>query len=1251
MKKHEQLKAAVVGLVLSCTVIPVATADDIEIYTNNRSETTEVNPNILFLVDNSFSMRATSEVRDYYDPTHGYRNDGTDAGACKRDGIYFAELPIDGQDGKPDCTTNPTNYFNRSALVCDYSKYLYRADKVRDSPLIKLALNLFGFYSDQFARRDESQRNKYIWEGLPADITDAAQRDWLVECLADSGVHGSGKGSNHYIIDETGGNSTGYTSIVPASLKVPHPVWDDGAAHKVLWDGNYINYLNDAAVAMITPTRLEQVKRAVLIMASTNNRVNVGVMALDENAAFEGGAVQYPMEDIVATRNNLKSSVNGLDAAAATTLSEAYYEALLYFGGKNVDYGDDAAPGMNGSATLSGNVQYKSPISSVCGVNYIVVLSDGTPTNDDVNTNGRLAALPNMPTGVCNVTPTFFDPAVSTTENTKKFWDDNDFPGEDNPLGNCLDNLAEWAHTEDVATDAANPLHNGDQHILTHTIGFDLKVAAAEGETLSAAQQVKVDRNINAVALLKSTAEKGGGKPYIAKNGDELLDIFGDIISTALKVNTTFSSPAVSVNAFNRSTHLDDLYFTLFKPHATQNAWLGNLKKYKLKFDADDVPFIADGTGVNAVAADTGYFASGASSFWSTDVDGLKVEKGGAAAQLSNVRNVYTITGGIDDADLDGVYYPTEGTLAAVGNEVDSANADLTNTLLGIADTAAPVIEGIPYRTTLLDWAAGIDVFNKYGAVDSSGDARLNMGDPLHAEPALVQYKELTNVVGAAPELVAYVATNDGYLHAFDVKDGKELFSFIPQDLLPALPRVMGNSGGDKTYGLDGSVVAWVDDKPDLDGNWGIIGDAVGEKVILYFGMRRGGRNIYAVDVTVPLEPKFLWEIKGGFGDYAELGETWSTVNVGKIRDIGYPDEERAVLIFGGGYDATQDNATARRVDGVGRNVFIADAVTGERLWSARDHVTGLATDMQYSIPARVTVLDIRGDGFIDRIYASDMGGQIFRFDINNTSTGTGLLTTSIFGARIAELAGNAAEDTRRFYYPPDVALIDPPRGDSFHSLVTSSGFRAHPLNTTVHDRIYMLKDRFTGLLTANDQYKYVQGAVGDPYELGPITEAALKDVTLNLAGGDSATDADRDAELALIYAKQGWYIDLDNEDVPGTWIGEKGLAESLIIEGTAIVTTYTPAEPEADTCSPPEGIGKVFYLDIVDGTPEPPYKIAGDSDARSERHVTLHRGGIPPPPNFIITKDGRAGCIGTECQKTSDNVGVRKTYWYEVEK
>jgi len=1175
MNIKQKIKPVVLGIAYSACLAPAAYAEDIEIYTS-LDATSAVNPNILFLIDTSGSMGTTSKVKQPYDYTKTY------TGSCSSTGIYFVT------DGDLPVCPGSTNYFDEASNKCDHSVTGYKWSGYDTTgtyvygkaitPPQDGSLLTIGTYSDQLAQFDTSS-NK--WREL--SVTKSSDRSLSVECVSDGGLHGQTNNSNQKFIE----NTTGWTSTTPTDPAVPHPVWSNGAGNVQLFHGNYVNYMNDTTVPQVSRSRIEQVKSAVEIMVRGNTQVDIGLQVFDSKNS-EGGAVLYPILDVGADRNNFFSQLKNLKAGGATPLSETYYEALLYFGGKKVDYGSKASPPVVGSATetVKGTKYYSSPISSTCDKNYIVVLTDGQPVSDSIS-GARRGVLPGFDTNSCGSSD------------------------------NCLDEFAGWAATKDVAEISSIAAHDGVQTITTHSIGFALD-------------------NSSAVQLMKDTAKKGKGDYYEADSEAKLIEIFNKIIAQTVNANTTFTSPAVTVNAFNRATHLDDLYFTLFQPQEGPQ-WAGNYKKYKLDFfvDTNDVdgdgdkterlPFIKDSLGAKAVDDVTGFFSETAKSFWTPTgnaADGKEVKLGGAASILTNTRKVYTNSSSYTVSGA--VYVPATPDLTNSVNLLDKNNTAVTDAMLGITGYT-PLITGVPYRETLLDWAKGLDVFSEYGTnINTTTDARLEIGDALHAEPALVQYAgDISN-----PDLVAFVGTNDGYLHAFDVDDGTELFSFVPQELLPKLGTAMESSGGGKLYGLDGNIVAWAYDK-DNDGQ---ISAADGDHVYLYFGTRRGDRNIYSIDVTDRNKPSLRWVIKGGLSgtDYEELGQTWSTVNVKKIKDGTI---EKTVLVFGGGYDTGQDGSTVRGSDGTGRTVFIADAITGTRLWSAGKGGDA-TTDMEYSIPARIKPLDISGDGFIDRLYAVDMGGQIFRFDINNTNGNS--LASSITGGRIADLAGATAIDARRFYYPPDVALVNS-KGGKYHSLVIGSGFRAHPLNKNVHDRIYMIKDRDTGLTTSYTT----------------LTEADLQDVTSNLSGGDGGTgtagDAVRAAELAKIQGAEGWYINLDDEDNPGAWLGEKSLSEPLIIEGVAIVTTYTPDAPTSTvSCEPSVGTGKVFFLDLEDATPAFPI----DKGVRNERTQQLVRSGIPPSPSIIMPKGGEATlCIGTECQAADFGLGVRKTYWYEVEK
>ncbi|MCK4705385.1 MAG: pilus assembly protein PilY, partial [Gammaproteobacteria bacterium] len=506
-------------------------------------------------------------------------------------------------------------------------------------------------------------------------------------------------------------------------------------------------------------------------------------------------------------------------------------------------------------------------------------------------------------------------------------------------------------------------------------------------------------------------------------------------------------------------------------------------------------------------------------------------------------------------------------------------------------------------------------------------------GDPLHAEPGLVQYGMLGD--GTTADLVAYVATNDGYLHAFNTSTGVEYFSFIPQEILPKLQYVFDDTGATgKAYGLDGNVMAWIND---ANGDGDLLD--TDEHVYLYFGMRRGGRYIYSMDVTDRNLPTLRWVIEGGSGDYAELGQSWSSPNVEKIKTGPNPEDFKIVLIFGAGYDAAHDVATATRDsttgDSVGRGIYIVDATTGALLWSAGPNGTDdlQLTDMKYSIPARIKPLDVDGDGYVDQLYAGDLGGQLWRFDINNAANTAS--TLSVTGGRIADLAVDASlADNRRFYNPPDVAQILEEGKAPYLAIIAASGYRAHPLQLDTHDRVYMIRDY--------DVYT----PPADGYVT--VTEADLFDTTDNAIG--QGTTAEIDTAKTSLSGKKGWYITFS--EIDDTFVGEKALSEPLILGGVAIFTTYIPASAglTSNSCIANDGTGAIYFVNTVDGTPT--YDNNADSSTtREDRRILLARGGIPPTPRVIITKDGIPTlCVGTECSKAGDVGTVQKMYWYEVE-
>jgi type IV pilus assembly protein PilY1 len=1214
--KHK-FKAVITGFALAMCVTAPLHADDIEIYTGGGLGATTIQPNVMFIIDTSGSM-----TRDVPNPLPPYDSTVTYSGPYDNTQIYYSTS----SNINNCCGSN--SHFDKTANTCDHSVKTYD-DTGAITDATAGPLQNIGYYSDQIAQLSlvasgnwQHRTYSYQWHAMNSSNNTAAERAYPVECKRDAGIHGKTSGSpDKWIAD----SSTGWTN----SDQNPR-VWRRNRGMLWMYDGNYLNYYKNPGTGT-TQNRIQVVKAGVKAIVDSNNNINICLMRYDRYA--QGGPVVFPCTDVKTGRVAFEAALDDLQANGNTPLAETYYEALRYFGGKKIDYGATSTPTSAANTREGSTGNYQTPITAPCQENDIVYLTDGQPTSDFLSQARQASLASSFPTGQCDV--------------GGPYWDSNlhAFSSATSTDDNCLDELAGWAYNYDVAErDSDYASHVGKQNIITYTIGF--------GEDVDA----------GAVQLLKDTAIAGHGKYYPATDQKTLQDTFNDVLGSVLAVNSTFSSPAVSVNAFNRATNLDDLYFTLFKPDEGPH-WDGNLKKFKLVFDTNNVPVITDQAGASAVDSGTGFFTPGSISYWTQPADapdGAETAQGGAASRLTlptdtPPRHVYTFTGTYSDSN--GVMSPstvTSADLTTSANLLSDTNTNITDTMLGgvAANSDVTYIHSgsdvtVSYTTALLMWAEGYDIKNTVLKPDGSPaneaiQPRRVMGDPLHSQPALVQYGQIGSGSTAQPDLVAYVATNDGYLHAFNSLTGQEYFSFVPQELLPNLDTLFEDSSGvTKVYGLDGDVVPWIND---VNKNGTI--DS-GDSVYLYVGQRRGvgynaddstySSNYYSLDVTDRTKPKLRWVIKGGKGDFAELGETWSAPDVAKLK-LGGTD--RTVLIFGAGYDIAQDSVLTRTPDNKGRGIYIVDADTGQMLWRAGPDsgASTQMTNMQYSIPGRIKALDIDGDGYIDRLYAGDMGGQIWRFDIKPSDTSSDL-STLITGGRIADLdVDGDATAARRFYYPPDVALIAEPGKAPYLSVVAVSGYRAHPLNTTIHDRAYMIRD--------NDVYN--QPANAD-YAAKMVTESNLFDTTNNYIGGDGNATQQASA-LAGLNSKKGWFISLNQADGSG-YKGEKGLSEPLILNGTAIFTTYIPENniaPVVDACTSQQsaGTGSVFYVNVTDGTPTEVN--AGTVGTRTDRQTYVKRSGIPPSPTVIVTDKGDATCVGTECKDAKLSNSIQKSYWYE---
>lgn len=972
-----------------------------------------------------------------------------------------------------------------------------------------------------------------------------------VECQADSGTHGDGRSTHLWAANGTN-LSDPFTSDASNELS-----W--GSAPRNLgytfYDGNYLNWKSSPAT--VNWSRSEIMKAVATTVLSSVNNLNVGLMRFDGD---DGGPVILDITDLDSNRQTVLDAVDAIGAAGNTPLSEVLYESALFWRGLPAHYGRATMTALTDQDALKTTVPevYEQPEWDVCAKNYNVLLTDGDP-REDFDTPGLIANLPNVATALGYVG---CDGAVLTHG------------------GQCLDDIAEYLSVEDI-----DPVEPGQQLVTTQTIGFSS------------------DFGLATTQLLTETAQNSGGQYYTANDVETLTKTLLSIIANINDRSLSFSAPAVSVNTFNRTQNLNDIYITTFGARARAH-WPGNLKKYRIDDSA-----IVDVNGVDAVDPATGFFLDTAYSYWTAGgADGNDVRLGGAAQQLPTplLRNLYTNNTGSD--------------LTNAANYVAPSNLGaFVNSDFGLSGAT-----GEPTMDELVRWARGEDLLDEDNNVVTT--VRKSMGDPLHSQPAAVVY----GGTPANPDVVVYTATNDGYLHAIDGDTGQELWAFIPKQLLSNLTRLYFDPNSKyKQYGIDGNVVPIVKDV-DQDG---IVDPADGDFVILVFGMRRGGSTYFALDVTNKNSPSLLWT-----NTFAEAGESWSTPVVARM-DIGSVAQnvDKAVVVIGGGYDTVHDTTGHPSApDGQGAGISIIDLVSGTRLWRAgADNGADLTLDvvgreMDRAIPNEVRVLDLSGDGYADRMYATDLGGQVWRFDVTNGQNPSNLVA----GGVIAQLGADGlpgapgAAETRRFYNAPDVSLItDNQQQRRYIAVSVGSGYRAHPFDLTAADRFFSLRDGDVfNQLSQNDYDTYPIIKEGDLVEVSGQTQTVV-----------TAADG-------------GWKFTLPNN--------EKVLADSLTFNNEIFFVAFTPDSNAAATCETGKGSNFLYRMSAINGDPIVPNIVTLDPNiADDERKTTLQQGGIAPSPSILFPsppdnctgddcKIPPLGCVGVECFDPGFENNPVRTLW-----
>lgn len=472
------------------------------------------------------------------------------------------------------------------------------------------------------------------------------------------------------------------------------------------------------------------------------------------------------------------------------------------------------------------------------------------------------------------------------------------------------------------------------------------------------------------------------------------------------------------VSSTTRTESRDDVFYAMFRPTTGVN-WPGNIKKLKVRVAANGSAALVDSAGNEAIDSQTGFIKESAVTFWGSNPDGPAVSSGGVGARLAardpDGRVIKTNTG-------------TNGALqdfniTNINRDAYSLTTDAQLHSLFDAGSANELAD-------LIAWARGWTDRNKTARRDWI------LGDIVHSRPLVLNYGARTSDFSASnPDLRVVVGTNAGFLHMFDTANGNENWAFFPKELTKIFKaRKDDVLGGNKVWGVDAPVVSYRFDA-NQDGS---IKAVDGDKMYIVFGLRRGGRALYAMDVTDPDNPSFLWRIGPDTAGFSELGQTWSVPVVTNVPGYVVGGVRRPVLVFGAGYDSVNDDITrtaAETVDTVGRGLFVVDVATGALVWSvtpAADSATNKREPgFVHAMAAPPSVIDSNGDGIADRVYMPDVGGNVWRIDMPGNTRPTAATEQNRW--RVTKLASLA-----------NVALLNPARqaGGDTHASPDPSDFR-----------------------------------------------------------------------------------------------------------------------------------------------------------------------------------------------------------------
>jgi type IV pilus assembly protein PilY1 len=522
------------------------------------------------------------------------------------------------------------------------------------------------------------------------------------------------------------------------------------------------------------------------------------------------------------------------------------------------------------------------------------------------------------------------------------------------------------------------------------------------------------------------------------------------------------------------------------------------------------------------------------------------------------------------------------------------------------------------------------------------------MGDVINSDPVYVggqnfSYGNITSITGYAsyathadqkldtttgsvknPMIV--VNSNDGMMHAIDAKNGNEIFSYVPSWLICADEtastgcnsgtdssplRKLTNANMSHTYMLDGNLVVG-DAYIDTDGTGAVW------KTALVGAAAAGGKGIFALDVTksytsstatsatstvadtqtayanMTAASTVLWEFTDKYGD-AELGYTYGLPVIARMANGAW------AAIFGNGYGSANGKAV----------LYVVNLADGSLIKKIDVNEGSTASPNGLSAPG--AVFD-SGTGTVTAIYAGDLKGNLWKFDVSSSNTSSWDVDNRLSGNSTPLFT--AYDDTgHRQPITGGIDIGSHPTSGYMIYFGTGKYFEKSDNLLNTQQSIYAIWDKSSS---------------NDEIASNTVDTAAKKDLVLKkhtilfeqantLAAGGNIRITDDTGSIAWTggSAKRGWYMNL------GSTTGERVVSYPILRNQRVIFTSMIPS---ASACEF-GGTSWIMEFDPLTGNrlAYSVFDLNGDGLFTSADYITVNIGGtsIAVPPNGIQSTEG----------------------------